>query len=438
MTTVVIFGLLSGMSDTLLRPTLLAVLSTSALLLGACADDDPADDAAGVRDHEPDGHHHDAAGHDGAAASLPEVRAAQPRVAITHDGGVLVLDGGDEPAVIADLPAEGYLRLNPAGDGRHAFVTDADGFRALDLGSYSRAHGDHFHHHAGEPSFTGFTVDAAEPGHVVGGPTRAVLFDDDGQVTEVRLAGMAVTDQFRLPAHHGIAVREAKDRYLTTLSDDDGERIGIALRDGQGEELERHEDCPGAHGAAEAADGAVVVGCTDGALIHRDGEVSKAPAPGGYGRIGTEIGIADSPLVLTDYRDDEAAAKADRRERPTRLGIVDTRDSSLRLVDLGASYSFRSLGMTDDGVGVVLGTDGAVHLVDLGAGKVTRSIDVIGEWTEPEEWQQPRPALAVAGDRAYVTDPASRTLHVVDLEGGAVTATVDLPGTPDEILATAG
>ncbi|APT90872.1 hypothetical protein CSPHI_07250 [Corynebacterium sphenisci DSM 44792] len=430
------------MSDTLLRPTLLAVLATPALLLGACADDDPAadaaDDHAGAgHDHDHDGAGHDH-GHDGAAASLPEVRSAQPRVAITHEGGVLVLDGGEEPKVLADLPAEGYLRLNAAGDGRHAFVTDAAGFRALDLGSYSRAHGDHFHHHAGEPSFTGFTVPAEEPGHVVGGPTRAVLFDDAGQVTEVRLAGMAVTEQFRLPAHHGIAVREDRDRYLTTLSDGAGERIGVALRDGAGEELERHEDCPGAHGAAEAAGGAVVVGCADGALVHRDGTVAKAAAPGGYGRIGTEIGVPDSPLVLADYRDDEAAARADRPQRPTRVAVVDTRDASLRLVDLGTSYSFRSLAMTEAGIGVVLGTDGALHLVDPAAGAVTGTIEVIGGWTEPEEWQRPRPALAVAGDRAYVTDPAARALHIVDLAAGEVTATVDLPGTPDEILATAG
>lgn len=46
------------------------------------------------------------------AAEAPESRSAEPRLAISHDGGVMVLDAGDlgkgeAPKVVADLPAEG-------------------------------------------------------------------------------------------------------------------------------------------------------------------------------------------------------------------------------------------------------------------------------------------------------------------------------------------
>ena len=47
-----------------------------------------------------------------------EVAAAAPRVAISYDGGVQVLDGSTLE-VLADVPYDGFTRLNLAGDGRH-------------------------------------------------------------------------------------------------------------------------------------------------------------------------------------------------------------------------------------------------------------------------------------------------------------------------------
>ena len=128
----------------------------------------------------------------------------------------------------------------------------------------------------------------------------------------------------------------------------------------------------------------------------------------------------------------------DRREHPTRVSIIDVETGDLRLVELGTSYTFRSLAMTEDGTAVVLGTDGKLHLIDPGTATEIRTIDVVDPWEEPDEWQEPRPALAVAGNRAYVTDPATGKLHAVALIGGTDPVSVDLPATPDEIVATKG
>ena len=59
-------------------------------------------------------------------------------------------------------------------------------------------------------------------------------------------------------------------------------------------------------------------------------------------------------------------------------------------------------------------------------------------WTESEVWQNPRPAIWVDGETAYVTDPATKKLHVVSLakitDGTAeVFASIDLPEVPNEI-----
>ena len=65
-------------------------------------------------------------------------------------------------------------------------------------------------------------------------------------------------------------------------------------------------------------------------------------------------------------------------------------------------------------------------------------MEVVDEWREPLDWQQPRPALHVVDDTAYVTDPRSDQVHVVDLARGKVTDTLELPHTPNEIVANEG
>ncbi|WP_258934692.1 hypothetical protein [Nesterenkonia pannonica] len=56
---------------------------------------------------------------------------AEPRVAVTYDGGAAVLDGVSLD-VIDEFDADGFLRINEAGDGRHAFLTEGSSFRLLD------------------------------------------------------------------------------------------------------------------------------------------------------------------------------------------------------------------------------------------------------------------------------------------------------------------
>src|SRR5699024_1184389 len=242
-------------------------------------------------------------------------------------GGVMVLDAGDldageRPEVLAELPAEGYLRLNSAGDGRHVFVSTDEGFRALDMGSYSKPHGDPSHHYAGQPRFSGFEVDAAKPGHVVAGDDAAVLFDDEtGDVTTVRLTGMDAIDHFRVPAHHGIAVLGEDGTYMVTIADDEGDRTGVAQVDADDKELKRFEECPGAHGAEESSAG-IFVGCSDGGLVYADGEVTKVASPDEYGRTGNQAGSAESWHVIGDFKSDKKAVDDEELERPEKVSII--------------------------------------------------------------------------------------------------------------------
>jgi hypothetical protein len=178
----------------------------------------------------------------------------------------------------------------------------------------------------------------------------------------------------------------------------------------------------------------VVVGCQNGLLIYRDGVITKVTSPDPYGRIGNQAGDENSPIILGDYKTDPDA----ELERPQRISLTDTTTGQLTLVDLGTSYTFRSLGRGVHGEALVLGTDGALHVIDPASKTVTRTVPLIDPWTEPEQWQSPRPALFVQDGTAYVTDPAKNRIHAVDLESWTVSDSADLPQTPNEITGVTG
>ena len=366
-----------------------------------------------------------------------EAASATPRLAVTHDGGVMVVDvtSGE---VVADEPMEGFVRVSPAGDGRHALVSGNLGWQVLDLGSWGDDHGDHAHHYTGDAGLTGVLLEAAEAGHVVVHDGITTLFDDGtGTITVFDPEDLAdgapeVTTATTDEAHHGVAVQLADRNLLMTVGDEES-RSGVRLVGPSGTALAETDDCPGVHGEAFAED-AAVFGCEDGAVVVDGRDIAKVSSPDPYGRIGNQAGSDVSPILLGDYKTDPDA----ELERPTQVSLIDTRDASLRLVDLGTSYSFRSLARGPEGEALVLGTDGAIHVIDPESGERAGTIDVVGRWREPLDWQQPRPALHVVGETAYVTDPRRDRVHVVDLDRGTVTASLDLPHTPNEIVANAG
>ncbi|MEU2102761.1 zinc metallochaperone AztD [Nocardia sp. NPDC019255] len=358
----------------------------------------------------------------GTTAERDAPRIADP-VAITYDGGIHVLDGATlELAGTVEL--DGFNRLNPAGDDRHLIVSTNAGFRVFD---------------ARAAKFTDVQFPGPHPGHVVRHAGRTVLFSDGtGEVVAFDSADLAdgapETATYRAAApHHGVAIELANGELVVTLGTEE-KRTGIVVLDRDRAEKARNEDCPGVHGEATAAGEAVVIGCENGVLVYRDGVIRKVTSPTEYGRIGNQAGSAESPVVLGDYKQDRDA----ELERPQRVSLIDTVTGTLRLVDLGTSYTFRSLARGPHGEALVLGTDGRIHVIDPVAGAVVRTIPVTGSWQEPLEWQKPRPALFVRGDIAYVSDPGAKQLHRVDLNTGAKTASVTLPDTPNEVSGVAG
>ncbi|MFE0369881.1 zinc metallochaperone AztD [Streptomyces tendae] len=340
----------------------------------------------------------------------------------SYDGGLYVLDGETlKLAKTIELP--GFNRVNPAGDEDHVVISTDSGFRVFD---------------AARQTFTDAEFKGSKPGHVVRHGGRTVLFTDGtGEVHVFDPADLAGGKQpggrtfTSAEPHHGVAIELADGELVTTLGTEE-KRTGAIVLDKDDKEIARAENCPGVHGEAAAEGEVVGLGCEDGVLLYKDGEFTKVDAPGDYARTGNQAGSDASPILLGDYKTDPEA----ELERPTRISLIDTRTAKMKLVDLGTSYSFRSLARGPHGEALVLGTNGVLHVIDPETGKVDRKIEAVGDWTEPLDWQQPRPTLFVRDHTAYVSEPGKRQVHAFDLDSGEKLTSVTLPKGTNELSGT--
>ncbi|WDG17967.1 zinc metallochaperone AztD [Microbacterium sp. Clip185] len=387
------------------RPALLTLALVAAATLTACAGTAPAP-----------------------ASSSSAAAPAGERVAISYEGGILVLDGTTLETV-GDLASEEFTRLNRAGDGSHVLVTMSEGFQILDTGAASGS----------DPALTDLVFPAEAPGHVVRHAGKTVLYADGTSDTTIvdtdafASLGDALPASTTIPgteAHHGVSIVLEDGTFVTTVGSANG-RTGITVRDEDGTEITSNADCPGVHGEGTAADEVVVFGCENGALIYRDGEIEKVTAPDAYGRTGNIFVTDTSPLVVGDYKNDPDA----EGYLLSNIALIDTEKASMKVVPLpeGVSYTFRDLARGPKDLGYILATDGSIHVIDPASGDLVDEFPVIAPWEGPLEWQDPHPAIVVSGDIAYVTEPAAKKVHAVDLTTGEVRASTTLAVTPNEV-----
>jgi DNA-binding beta-propeller fold protein YncE len=365
----------------------------------------------------------------GCGGEQAENRAAQvvvnEPVVATYDGGMYVIDG-ETLEVKSDVPIDGFLRVNPAGDDEHVMVSTDDGFTVLD---------------AAEGRLTDTTFAAAEPGHVVPHGDRTALFaDGTGEITVFNpneLAnGAPKAETFKTPQpHHGVAVVLDDGTQLRSDGDPDV-RSGAVAVGADGREIARTAECPGIHGEAVVGDDTVVFGCENGVLVFTGGKFNKIAGPGEYGRVGTVKGHHDSPVALGDFKVDPDA----ELERPNQFSLIDTERGELKIVKLpaGVSYSFRSLARGPHAEALILGTDGNLYVIDPATGNTMKTLAVTQRWTEPDDWQQPRPTVFTRAHDVYVTDTASNQIHLVDVETGEVSTSTTLEHTPNELSGAIG
>lgn len=414
-----------------------ALLGAGVLALVACG--------SGVDGGASDGGGDDTNATEAPSSDRTEVGALSPRIVLAHEGGVVTLDSADG-SVLNETPVEGYVRLNPAGDGRHVAVSASDAVTMYDTGLLAQGHGDHFHYYVQDPALTDFSVEAPMPGHVVPHGDRTAIFaDGSGEITlfDPTALGEGKLDVLEETAtedpHHGVAVPLSDGGLLTTQGTEDA-RSTVQVLDADGKVVAETDDCPGVHGEAAAkpteAGDVISLGCENGSVIYRDGEFHKVAIDGDYQRSGNQKGHEDSPIVLADHKVE--AEPAGGIERPTEIALIDTRDATQQLIDLGSPYWFRSLDRGPDGAALVLTYDGELNVLDPESGEILHEVPVTGEWEEGENWQEAGPMLSVADGTAFVVDPEAKELSMVDVASGEVYRELDLPIVPHEIQVTTG
>lgn len=425
------------MRNIVMKRRAVALLGAGVLALSACG--------SGADGGASDGGGEEAGAAESPSSDRTEVGALSPRIVLAHEGGVVTLDSADG-SVLNETPVEGYVRLNPAGDGRHVAVSASDAVTVYDTGLLAQGHGDHFHYYVQDPALTDLSLEAPMPGHVVPHGDRTAIFaDGTGDITVIDptvlgegqldvLEGTATEDP-----HHGVAVPLSDGGLLTTQGTEDA-RSTVQVLDADGKVVAETDDCPGVHGEAAAqpteSGDVISLGCENGSVIYRDGEFHKVAIDADYQRSGNQKGHEDSPIVLADHKVE--AEPAGGIERPTEIALIDTRDATQQLVDLGSPYWFRSLDRGPDGEALVLTYDGELNILDPDSGENLHEVPVTGEWEEGENWQEAGPMLSVADGTAFVVDPEAKKLSMVDVASGEVYRELDLPVVPHEIQVTTG
>ena len=411
----------------------IAVITAATLLAVTACGQQSEQDANAEPPGQPDNDNHAV---DPGDRESQEASSPQPRLGITYDGGVAIVDGSTLET-LSDFEAEGFLRINPSGDGRHMFLTEGESFRLLDAGTWAEPHGDHNHYYTTDPLLTEITVDGPEPGHVVAHEGNgALFFDGSGDIHTFELAQLDATAELDTEvaetehAHHGVAVALEDGSRFETLGNDQ-DRPGARVLNSNGDEIARNDDCPGVHGEATGPEGMVAVGCEDGALVWDGEEFTKIAAGPDYARTGNLFPAADSNIMLGDYNE--------TTDQPmTEVALIDVEAEEINTSEIGAAYNFRSLARGPEAEALILAEDGLIHVLDPETGKQLEAIQVLEEWTEPEEWQEPRPAIQVVDDIAYITDPAEQAIHMVDLVNMEILDSADLDFVPNELTAVDG
>ncbi|MDN4473842.1 hypothetical protein [Demequina zhanjiangensis] len=433
------------MSRTLSLPARYGTLGVAlALGLTACATADAAGDAS-PSEHADDHAHEEGEAQHGAS----EASAQTPRLVMTYDGGIVVVDA-NSLELEADLELEGFNRINPLGDGRHVAVSTAGGFQVLDAGTWSSAHGDHAHYFTGPASLTELMVAAEQPGHVVVHDGLTTLFDDGtGDVSVFHADDWAhmveeghldtIRTYTTAAAHHGVAVTTDEGNLMVTLGDEEG-RTGAMLLDSEDQVLTENAQCPGVHGETAFADAEgdhlVMVGCDDGVLILHGDHFHKIDSGLDYARTGNLYSVDGSSIVAGDRKTDPDAGIGLHE-----IVLIDTDAETMSVVDpfggAEAQYTWRDVRRGDDGQVLVLGTDGTLRVLDE-TGAVTAEIPVVDAWDIPEEWQTAHPAVEVLAGMAYVTEPATGEVHIVDYVGGEIWKSVEVGVQMNEIVGVTG
>ncbi len=341
----------------------------------------------------------------------------------------------------------GYAALSVSESGKTVFAVqgDKDTVQVIASGIALSDHGEHRDIEISDPKLLPGAITGKKPGHVVTHGDDVAIFYDRGGKLDLFQEGALLEGKGNAAsidttaAHHGVAVPMGQHILVSVPNmttevkpDELPPRLGLRVVDREGKQVGDVATCTGLHGEASSAR-LVAFGCAEGVLVARpgglDGPKLEMLAYGSdlpEGKVSTLLGGRSMQFFLGNYGEDKVVLIDPDAAAPYRLVELPTRRVDFILDPANVRNAY------------ILTEDGKLHVLDVVSGEIVRSAGVTEPYSKDGHWRDPRPRLAVAGDRIAITDPRHSLVRMIDSDSLKETATIPVEGMPYAIVAVGG
>lgn len=233
---------------------------------------------------------------------------------------------------------------------------------------------------------------------------------------------------------HGVAVAYGSHVLLSEPNKEKPDELPIGIRtvDETGKQVGDVAECPDLHG--EASSGNILAfACATGLLVVTDGGDAPEIRYLTYaeslpdGKSTTLLGGRGQQYFLGNYG-------------PDKVVLIDptAKKDAFRLIDLPTRRVHFAVDPVRPKFAYVFTEDGLLHQLDVITGKIASSLKLTDPYSMDGHWSDPRPRIAVAGDKIVVTDPLNSKLHLVDAASFAKGGEIAVDGEPYNIVAVGG
>lgn len=343
---------------------------------------------------------------------------------------------------IGDFPVKGQARLYASQSGRTVFAiqAEADIVSAISSGITLSDHGDHGDIAVEAPKLLPSEISGRKPVHFFDRKGEiAIFFDGEGKARLVNesslLEGKPDISEVTAPSpHHGFAAAVGNHVLVTEPHPEKPTEelpVGLRVFGDLGTSVGDLHACPDLHGAASSG-GLLAVACASGLLIVKsEGQkpvVDFLPYEAGLpdGKATTLAGGKGLQYFLGNYG-------------PDAVVLIDPEaEQAFRLIDLPARRVHFAVDPVRPKFAYVFTEDGKLSRIDVIAGKIDGSVALTDPYSMDGHWNDPRPRIAVAGDRVAVTDPLKGVIHLIDPGAFVKAGEIAVTGKPYNIVAVGG
>lgn len=345
-------------------------------------------------------------------------------------------------SIIETFPVKGPATLYRSASGRTVFAVQgsANAVTAISSGIAFDDHGGHGDIAIEQPALTGAEVAGDAPSHFVEHDGQFAAFFDGEGIARVfsegdALKGKLAPREVKADApHHGVVIPFHDQDIVSAPNSEDASKppVGVKVVDAGGKQVGETIECVGLHGEATSGNLVALGGCANGILIVSPGDDAPAIKPLAFaagmpeGRVSTLLGGKGLQYFLGSYG-------------PDKIALIDpTEAESFRLIDLPMRRVHFAVDPIRPRFAYVFTEDGQLHQIDVVKGAITASLALTAPYSMDGHWSDPRPRIAVAGERIVVTDPLQGKLHLVDAASFAKAGEIAVNGKPFNIVAVGG